>query len=223
MLNNIIEIAHRGNSELHKDNTINSFISALDNNFDMIELDIQLCKSGEIIVFHDTYINDKMVIDMDFKDLLQLEQDIITLEEFFNIPGMKEAYVYLDLKGNLEIADELVEFIEDKELNKDKIVIASFNLKHLEILFALNNELQIGFITANNFSDTLYCKLGQMDYIDFVCINWEMLDHESIELIKLLGMKIYAYTCSNKTILEHMLDYNIDGIVTNFKINSEED
>jgi|SaaInlStandDraft_2_1057019.scaffolds.fasta_scaffold20525_4 glycerophosphoryl diester phosphodiesterase len=223
MLNNIIEIAHRGNSELHKDNTIDSFISALDNDFDMIELDIQLCKSGEIIVYHDTYINDKMIIDMDFKDLLQLEPDIITLEEFFNIPGMKDTYVYLDLKGNLEIADELVEFIEDKELNKDKIVIASFNLKHLEILFALNNELQLGFITANNLSDSLYCKLGQLDYIDFVCINWAMLDHESIELINLLGMKLYAYTCSNKTILKHMLEYNIDGIVTNFKINSEED
>jgi glycerophosphoryl diester phosphodiesterase len=223
MPNNIIEIAHRGNSDLHKDNTIDSFISALDNDFDMIELDIQLCKSGEIIVYHDTYINDKMIIDMDFKDLLQLEPDIITLEEFFNIPGMKDTYVYLDLKGNLEIADELVEFIEGKELNKDNIVIASFNLKHLEILFALDNELQLGFITANNFSDTLYCKLGQMDFIDFVCINWAMLDHESIELIKLLGMKIYAYTCSNKTTLERILEYNIDGIVTNFKINSEED
>ena len=189
----------------------------------MIELDIQLCKTGEIIVYHDTYINDKMIIDMDFKDLLQLEPDVITLEEFFNIPGIKDMYVYLDLKGNLEIAHELVEFIEDKEVNKDNIVIASFNLKHLEILFALDNELQLGFITANNFSDTLYCKLGQMDYIDFVCINWPMLDHESIELIKLLGMKIYSYTCSNKKILERILEYNIDGIVTNFKINSEED
>ena len=223
MLNNIIEIAHRGNSDLHKDNTIDSFISALDNDFDMIELDIQLCKTGEIIVYHDTYINDKMIIDMDFKDLLQLEPDVITLEEFFNIPGIKDMYVYLDLKGNLEIAHELVEFIEDKEVNKDNIVIASFNLKHLEILFALDNELQLGFITANNLSDSLYCKLGQLDYIDFVCINWAMLDHESIELIKLLGMKIYSYTCSNKKILERILEYNIDGIVTNFKINSEED
>ena len=222
MLNNIIEIAHRGNSELHKDNTIKSFISALDNDFDMIELDIQLCKTGEIIVYHDTYINDKMIIDMDFKDILQLEPDVITLEEFFNIPGMKDTYVYLDLKGNLELADELVEFIEDKKLNKDKIVIASFNLKHLEIIFALDPELQIGFVTDNNFSDTLYCKLGQMDYIDFVCINWAMLDHESIELIKLLGMKVYTFTCSNKFILDRILEYNIDGIVTNFKIKSEE-
>jgi glycerophosphoryl diester phosphodiesterase len=223
MLNNIIEIAHRGNSDLHKDNTIDSFISALDNDFDMIELDIQLCKSGEIIVYHHTYINDKMIIDMDFKELLQLEPDIITLKEFFNIPGMKDTYVYLDLKGNLEIADELVEFIEDNELNTDNIVIASFNLKHLEILFYLDSELQLGFITSNNFSDILCCKLGQLDYIDFICISWDMLDHESIELIKLLGMKIYTFTCSNKTILEHILKYNIDGIVTNFKISSEED
>ena len=223
MRNNIIEIAHRGDSELHKDNTIDSFISALDNNFDMVELDIQLCKTGEIIVYHDTYINGKMIIDMEFKELLQLEADLITLDEFFNIPGMKDAYVYLDLKGNLKVADELVKFIEQKDLTKDNIVIASFNLKHLEILFALDSELQLGFITDEIINDGIYSKLRDMNYINFVCVSWSILDHESIKLIRLMGMKIYAFTCSNKTILEHMLGYNIDGIVTNFKINSEED
>jgi glycerophosphoryl diester phosphodiesterase len=221
MLDSMIEIAHRGNSEFHKDNTIESFKSALDNDFDMIELDIQLCKSGEIIVYHDTYINDKMLIDMNFIDILEIEPDLITLGEFFNIHGMKEAGVYLDLKGNLEIADELVKFIDQNDLNKDNIVIASFNFMHLEILFALDSELQLGFITDNNLSDGMYSKLRDLNSINFVCVNWSGLDHESIKIIRLMGMKIYAFTCSNKAILESMLEYNIDGIVTNFKINGE--
>ena len=59
----VIEIAHRGDSDKHKDNTVDAFVSALNKGFDMLELDIQMCKSGEIIVFHDTEIdNDKICL-----------------------------------------------------------------------------------------------------------------------------------------------------------------
>jgi glycerophosphoryl diester phosphodiesterase len=217
-MTDIIEIAHRGNSDLHKDNTINAFISALDEEFDMIELDIQLCKSGEIVIFHDLSINGKMIIDMDFNDILEIEPDLIKLEEFFEIPGMKEAEIYLDLKGGLDIANEITDFITDNNLNMDNILIGSFNLKHLDIIHALEPELKLGLITSNNLNDSLYCKLAQFEYLYFICISWDMLDKDSIEILKLLEIKIYTYTCSNHTILDHMLEYDINGIVTNFKI-----
>ena len=37
-------IAHRGYSDLYKENTIQAFYAAIENNFDIIELDIQLTK-----------------------------------------------------------------------------------------------------------------------------------------------------------------------------------
>ena len=49
------KIAHRGYSDLHKDNTMQSFHAAIDNNFDIIELDIQLTKDNIIIVFSYIY------------------------------------------------------------------------------------------------------------------------------------------------------------------------
>ena len=219
----IIEIAHRGYSDLHKDNTIDAFISALDEEFDMIELDIQLCKSGEIVVFHDLSINGKMIIDMDFNDILEIEPDLIKLEEFFEIPGMKDATIYLDLKGGLDIANEITDFITDNNLNMDNISIGSFNIKHLDIIHTLEPDMKLGLITSNNLNDSLYCKLAQFEYLDFICISWDMLDKDSIKLLKLLGIKIYAFTCYNRIVLEHILKYDINGIVTNFKLlNIEE-
>ena len=53
----MLKIAHRGYSDKYKDNTLEAFEHAVRNHFDMIELDIQLCKSGEIIVYHDIIIN----------------------------------------------------------------------------------------------------------------------------------------------------------------------
>ena len=43
----------------------------------MIELDIQLCKSGEIIVFHDLEINDNMISQLNFDELLEIEKEIL--------------------------------------------------------------------------------------------------------------------------------------------------
>ena len=218
-MTDIIQIAHRGDSKYNKDNTIESFISALNKNYDMIELDVQLCKSGEIIVFHDLEIHDKMVNELNFDEILEIENDIISLEEFFKIPGMKDSKIYIDLKGSLSLANEIVDFIHEANLNKDNIIIGSFNLKHLDIINILDSEIKLGFITENNLNDFMYCKLSQLNYLHFVCIHWTMLDHESLKLIKLLGHKIFCYTCKNDTILLKILEYDVNGIVTNYKID----
>ena len=51
---NMLKIAHRGYSEKYGDNNMISFREALYAGFDMIELDILLCRTGEIVIYHDT-------------------------------------------------------------------------------------------------------------------------------------------------------------------------
>ena len=57
----MIQIAHRGYSEKYGDNNLESFLEAINVGFDMIEMDLQLCKTGEIVVFHNTYLNDRAI------------------------------------------------------------------------------------------------------------------------------------------------------------------
>ena len=65
----MLEIAHRGYSEIHPDNTLTAFKAAVANGFDMIEVDIQLCKTGEIVCFHDIFLNEKLIKTLSFKEL----------------------------------------------------------------------------------------------------------------------------------------------------------
>ena len=60
----MIQIAHRGYSDKYGDNNIESFLEAIGSGFDMIELDVQLCKTGEIVIFHDTHLNERDIIDI---------------------------------------------------------------------------------------------------------------------------------------------------------------
>lgn len=46
-------IAHRGYSSLFPENTLASFAGAIDIGVDYIELDVQLTKDGQVVVFHD--------------------------------------------------------------------------------------------------------------------------------------------------------------------------
>ena len=48
-----INIAHRGFSGIYPENTMLSFRKALELGVDAIELDVQLSKDGEVMIFHD--------------------------------------------------------------------------------------------------------------------------------------------------------------------------
>jgi glycerophosphoryl diester phosphodiesterase len=64
----MISIAHRGFSHNFKDNSFEAFEQAIKSNFDMIELDIQLNKDNEIVVFHDIHLNFKLIKDMNYQE-----------------------------------------------------------------------------------------------------------------------------------------------------------
>jgi glycerophosphoryl diester phosphodiesterase len=220
MKKDILQIAHRGNSRYYKDNTKQAITSALIEGFSMIEIDIQVCKTGEIIVFHDTYIKDKMIENITYSELVKCRNDILKLEEVFDISGISNMKIYLDLKGSLSLVRAIVNFLKTKipMINLDNIYIASFNIEHIEQLHNYLPNISYGFITGNNFDSIIYHSIIRRKYIKFFCICWTMLNNKTCSMLHDMSIKIFTFTCENDTILKEMLRYNIDGIVTNYKL-----
>ena len=76
-MSKILKIAHRGFTDNKtKENTINAFINAKNVGFDMIELDIQLCKNNIIVIYHDLYINNKFIKDLTYNELKKIDTKI---------------------------------------------------------------------------------------------------------------------------------------------------
>ena len=50
-------IAHRGDSATRPENTLNAFRQALSVGADLVELDVQLTKDGQVVVLHDVTVN----------------------------------------------------------------------------------------------------------------------------------------------------------------------
>ena len=67
----MLQIAHRGyGNNIYNDNSFDAYENAFNNKFDMIEMDVQLCKSGEVIIYHDIYIKNKLIRNINYCDLL---------------------------------------------------------------------------------------------------------------------------------------------------------
>lgn len=214
----MIEIAHRGYSDLYKDNTKKAFMSSVENCFDMIELDIQLTKDQKIIIYHDTFLKDKLIKKLDYKDILEIDSDILTLEDFFETINVSKIRIYLDIKGNdLYIASILNNLIHDKPYLCN-IFIASFNLIIIHKLFQLNPKLQLGFITESLYPEDIFSKIIKDSNLKFISFHWTMLEESVIDFLHENNIMVFTYTSKNKDILSFMEEFDTDGIVTNGKL-----
>ena len=52
-MDKVLRIAHRGASGHQPENTLAAISKALEIKVDIIEIDVRVCKTGELVVFHD--------------------------------------------------------------------------------------------------------------------------------------------------------------------------
>ena len=223
----LIEIAHRGYSEFYKDNTIESFEKAIIHKFDMIELDIQITKDKKIIIFHDTYIkkgnNFYFIINLTYKEIKLIDNDIPLLIDLFNLLlniNKTNFPLYLDVKGSKEIVPYLISEIDNinGKINLENIYIGSFNLLIIKLLYNLNKNLNYGIISETMFTSDISKKFIDEYNIKFFSFHWSVLEHNEINYLKENNILVFSYTNKFDIILKKMLEYKLDGIVTNYKI-----
>ena len=209
-------IAHRGDSDFFKDNSLPGFLSAIEKKFDMIELDIQLTLDNNVIIYHDTFINDKLVKKMNLNEILAIDSDIITLNEFFDKIDLNKIGVYLDIKGCEYVCIYIHKIIKNIG-KKDRILIGSFNTLILEKMYNLDHEYNLGLITENALDDIVLNYYIRKLNIAFVSFHWSILNHQSIQYLHSRNVLSFTYTCKNDNIKSFMKEYDLDGIVSNYK------
>lgn len=201
-------IAHRGYSNMFKDNTIESIKGALERGYDGVEIDVQLCLTGELVLFHDLYDKDEFISEMTIDELRK--RDIITLQDVYDqIPEIQESLLILDIKGNdLNIVHELVKFFINR--NTDNIYFCSFNRK---IVYNLPYYFKRGSTFETVFHETEYDRLTSG--LSAVVVHWTCLDQTLISYCNQRNIRVYTYTHKDDKELEYMYKYNVDGIITN--------
>lgn len=220
-MNKLIKIAHRGFSNKEIENTMEAFNNAIKYKFDMIELDIRLCASNDLVIYHDPSIkknnNIFFIKDLSYEELLNINPNIITLPIFFQHIDKSKIKINIDIKGETKIVKYLLEFLDNKFSDFDNIILTSFNLNIVHEIINFNKNypckyINKGFITENIFDlNTLDIILKNIEYL---IIYWNNLNYDIIDYCHKNDKKIFCYTCTNLLEYKYIKKFDIDGIIS---------
>ena len=222
----ILNIGHRGAMGHEPENTLASIKKAIDLGADGFEIDVFKCLSGEIVLFHDKYldkltdgeglIEKKSLADLKKLSVLGTDNKIPTLEEVLNIIN-KQIFLNIELKGKntAKASLELVEkFINQKKISSQNILFSSFNWKELEKLRKLNSDVKIALITEKD--PLLAIETAKQLKAVAINPNYKDLNKKNIKIIHNNDFKIYTWTVNNKRDISKMKSLKVDGIITDF-------
>ncbi len=231
----VMVIAHRGFSGAAPENTLSAFRKAIEIGSDMIELDIQQSKDGNIVVIHDETLekttNGKgKVVDHTLQELKKLDAGSKFRAEFSGerIPTLREVLglargrvlVNIEIKNPSHGRYPITELAEKalKEVKKagmmDRVIFSSFNPFSLEYIEKTEPRARVAFLYHRSWS-SLPELTGGREYRVLNLRNIH-LTREKVERIRKEGIKLNVYTVNSKAELEQFVKWEVDGIITNY-------
>ena len=220
-----LNIGHRGAKGHIAENTLPSISKAIELGVDGIEIDIFVCKSGELVVFHDKKL-DRLTNSHGYIESLEYDsiRKISVLGEY-KIPTLNEVLELIDGKVflNIELKGSgtaepthklLTPLLKQKKWRPDQFIISSFDWEELEIFYKLNKKVPIAILTGADPLDaiTIAKKLNALA----INPSFRALNIKNVKKIQEAGYKVFPYTINEPTDIQKILTLEVDGIITDF-------
>lgn len=220
-----LNIGHRGAKGHEPENTLPSFQKALDLNVDGIELDVHVCKTGELIVIHDFTVDrttngSGTVSELTLSEIKALRInghiEVPTLEEVLELVG-KKCLINIELKGRhtAKPVSHLIEkYILEKEYKYEDFIVSSFQREELEMMYLINPKIHLGVLSQASVTQAL--EWATAFSVKAIHPHFSLLTEENVQKTQEQGFKIYTWTINETEDIERIKTYNIDGIITDF-------
>lgn len=220
-----LKVGHRGAKGYISENTLPSIQKALDLNVDGIEIDVHLCASGELVVFHD-FTLDRMTNgtgEIGKQTLSQLQN--LSVDGKYKIPTLTEVLDLIKAKCllNIELKGEktalptvklLHQYFEKGTWTYNNVLISSFQRKELEAVYNFDERMPLGVLTKASVNASIrFAKT-----INAVAIhpNFALLSKNNVKEAQDEGFKVNAWTVNDFESIERIKSYGVDAIISDF-------
>lgn len=220
-----LKVGHRGAKGYISENTLPSIQKALDLNVDGIEIDVHLCASGELVVFHD-FTLDRMTNgtgEIGKQTLSQLQN--LSVDGKYKIPTLTEVLDLIKAKCllNIELKGEktalptvklLHQYFEKGTWTYNNVLISSFQRKELEAVYNFDKKMPLGVLTKASVNASIrFAKT-----INAVAIhpNFALLSKNNVKEAQDEGFKVNAWTVNDFESIERIKSYGVDAIISDF-------
>lgn len=219
------KIGHRGAKGYVAENTLESIQKAMDFGVDGVEIDVHLCASGELVVFHD-FTLDRMtngtgeIAKRTLSELKQLQvadtYKIPTLEEVLGLID-KKCLLNIELKGRHTASKtcEVIErYVKEKDWEFPNFIVSGFQHHALEDVFRINKKIPLGVLINANVMEVIEFS----ETINAVAIhpNFELLTKENVKQAQAKGYQVNTWTVNDTETINRMKRYGVDGIISDF-------
>ncbi|WP_299225770.1 glycerophosphodiester phosphodiesterase family protein [uncultured Psychroserpens sp.] len=219
----LLKIGHRGAKGYVVENTLESIEKALELHVDGVEIDVHLCASGELVVFHD-FTLDRMTNgsgEVSKHTLTQLKQ--LKVKERFVIPTLEDVidlidhrcFLNVELKGKntaMQTCNVLKHYIDQKNWHKDDFLISSFQHHELETVFKIDEDFRLGVLTKASVTDAI--EFASTINAFAVHPNVALLTKNNVKFAQQLGFKVYTWTVNDDGTIDRMKAYGVDAIIS---------
>lgn len=224
----MIKIGHRGASGYEPENTIRSFQKAIGLGVDMIEFDVHICKSGEVVVIHDEKINRTTngrgrVSEKTLEELKKINIDkgekIPTLEEVLDFVN-RRVKVNIELKGKKTakpVYAIIQKYIKKRGWTYDDFLISSFDDSKLKAMRRLDPKIKIGLMPKRT-KKNLLTTIKKLNAYSVHCSykSGGFLNKNFINLLHKQGIGVFAWTVNKKSDVERLRALGVDGIFSDY-------
>ena len=226
-----LNFAHRGFTATAPENSMAAFKAAVELGAHGIELDVRTCKTGELVVFHDStlarmtngrgFIKNKTLEEL--KELRikthdgMTDEQIPTIGEVIDLLGDR-ALLNVEIKTNgipkNRIEKKVVEVLRHYGIEY-KTIISSFNPLVMRRLKKIDDQLLTGFLIDNNFnvgrSEILLTKFAGAKAIH---LEKSLAKDAFIKKVQTLGFYCVVWSVNEPAMMERLTNMRVDAIIT---------
>lgn len=220
-----LKVGHRGAKGYISENTLPSIKKALELGVDGIEIDVHLCASGELVVFHD-FTLDRMTNgtgEIGKQTLSQLQN--LLVDGKYKIPMLTEVLDLIKAKCllNIELKGEktalptvklLHQYFDKGTWTYNDILISSFQRKELEAVYNFDKKMPLGVLTKASVNASIrFAKT-----LNAVAIhpNFALLSKNNVKEAQDEGFKVNAWTVNDYESIERIKSYGVDAIISDY-------
>lgn len=216
-------IAHRGSTKNSLENTLESLNEAIKVGAEFAEIDVVLTKDNVVVLSHDHNLKrltgkKEIIENLTFEKLKKYKLIDKRNSKEYNFVDLKTVLektsgkikLNIELKpfrnNDKKLAEEVVKLIKDKPYD---VIVSSLSPKTLREVKDLEPSISTGLILA--FS---YGKFYNLKFIDFFCIEKEIVTNELIRKIQKNGKRVYIWTTNTNDEIINAYSKGVDGIIT---------
>lgn len=214
-------IGHRGAPRERPENTLASFLRALDLGADAVELDVHATRDGVVIVHHDPVpradttepsLRGRPIAGLTLAELSTYHvagEPIPTLADVL-MAIVARARVYVEVKGH-GIESQVVETIA-RATDVENVPLHSFDHRVVTRARAVHPRVQGGILSVSYLvnPDLSLQAARARDYWQ----EWSMIDSDLVKNIHAVGGRVIAWTVNDPEAARHLADIGVDGICT---------